>query len=333
MDRYVEDLDFLRRHLRLDTVAILGHSWGGLVAMHYALRHPDRVSHMILLNTLSASHDDLMLIRSGRRRKQAPHRARLDALASSAAFRDGDPRTVAEYYRIDFGTTFKRPEDAARLSFASTRGDVLRGRAIEDRLAEGLVWLPGFTIIPALRKFHIATLVIHGENDFIPVASSANIGSVLTSVRSAKTMSLALCSRSRSTGGLNFPTRTANAGDTFMITPHCWNQGEAGKGIETRAFKAMHNPIRMRKAGIPSTWYETFHTYGCKVTEMETIYYCDNIEVGRHATLPLSKKEPFFFLINLATGGGWPVDLSRYNGVADMYVDYVRVYGGAVGAK
>ena len=117
-----------------------------------------------------------------------------------------------------------------------------------------------------------------------------------------------------------------NADDTYMITPHCWNQGEAGKAIETKAFEGMHNPVRMRKFGIPSTWFETFHTYGCKVTESDTIYYCDNIEVGRHATLPLSKKQPLFFMINLATGGGWPVDLSRYNGLADMYVDYVRVY-------
>jgi hypothetical protein len=31
-------------------------------------------------------------------------------------------------------------------------------------------------------------------------------------------------------------------------------------------------------------------------------------------------------MIDLATGGGWPVDLSRYNGLADMYIDYVRVY-------
>jgi hypothetical protein len=54
----------------------------------------------------------------------------------------------------------------------------------------------------------------------------------------------------------------------------------------------------------------------------------DNIEVGRHATLPLSKEKPHFFLIDLATGGGWPVDLSRYDGVADMYIDYVRVYQG-----
>jgi hypothetical protein len=116
-----------------------------------------------------------------------------------------------------------------------------------------------------------------------------------------------------------------NAFDTYMITPHCWNQGDVGKRLETKAEKDMHNPIRMKKAGIPSTWYETFHVYGCKVTETDTIYYCDNIEVGRHATLPLSRQQPLFFMVNLATGGGWPVDLSRY-GVADMYVDYIRVW-------
>ena len=119
-----------------------------------------------------------------------------------------------------------------------------------------------------------------------------------------------------------------NAFDTYMVTPHCWDQGAAGKALESKAFAGMHDPIRMRKFGIPSTWFETFHTYGCKITDSDTIYYCDNVEVGRHATFPLSKKQPLFFLIHLATGGGWPVDLSRYNGLADMYVDYVRVYSG-----
>src|SRR5436309_1076879 len=56
----------------------------------------------------------------------------------------------------------------------------------------------------------------------------------------------------------------------------------------------------------PAVWV-TFHRYGCKITETDTIYYCDNIEVGRHATFPLCKERPLFFLINLATGGGWPV--------------------------
>jgi hypothetical protein len=117
-----------------------------------------------------------------------------------------------------------------------------------------------------------------------------------------------------------------NAFDKYMVTPHAWSQGEVGRTAETAAFKAMHNPAIMNKLGIPSAWYEAFHTYGCKITGTDTIYYCDDIEVGRHKTLETSKKRPFFFLINLATGGGWPVDLSRYGGLADMYVDYVRVY-------
>ncbi|MDF2440986.1 MAG: hypothetical protein JWN98_1970 [Abditibacteriota bacterium] len=119
-----------------------------------------------------------------------------------------------------------------------------------------------------------------------------------------------------------------NAYDTYQIAVHAWNQGEAGKAAESAARKAVNSPVHMKKFGIPSTWYEAFHTYGCKITETDTIYYCDNIEVARHKTLEISKKHPFFFMINLATGGGWPVDLSRYDGQADMYVDYVRVYQG-----
>ncbi|HEY3177670.1 MAG TPA: alpha/beta fold hydrolase, partial [Casimicrobiaceae bacterium] len=57
IEKYVEDLDTLRRHLQLDAVAILGHSWGGHVAMQYALHHPARVSQMILMNTAPASHE------------------------------------------------------------------------------------------------------------------------------------------------------------------------------------------------------------------------------------------------------------------------------------
>ncbi len=127
--------------------------------------------------------------------------------------------------------------------------------------------------------------------------------------------------------------RTPNSFDRYQVVPHAWNQGAEGKSAEKKAQAQIHNPISMKKTGIPSTWYEAFHTYGCKITETDTIYYCDNIEVGRHNTLDISRTRPFYFLINLATGSGWPVDLSRYGGIADMYVDYVRVYSGAANSK
>jgi len=49
---------------RLSTATVLGHSMGGKTAMHTALRHPDRVDRLIVVDiaprTYPPSHDDLM---------------------------------------------------------------------------------------------------------------------------------------------------------------------------------------------------------------------------------------------------------------------------------
>ncbi|RYG68913.1 glycoside hydrolase family 16 protein, partial [bacterium] len=78
------------------------------------------------------------------------------------------------------------------------------------------------------------------------------------------------------------------------------------------------------------SWSTTFHTYGCKITPTDTIYYLDDVEVFRHPSGEISKTQPHFFLINYAIGGisGWKIDLEREGNASDMYVDYVRVYQG-----
>ncbi len=116
--------------------------------------------------------------------------------------------------------------------------------------------------------------------------------------------------------------------DLYQLTPHRWGQGDAGNKEADAAYHAMNNPIKMSRYGVPSNWFNTFHIYGCRITDTDTTYYLDNIEIGHHKTFPISAKTPAFFLVNLATGGGWPVDLSRYDGTVDMYVDYIRVYTG-----
>jgi proline iminopeptidase len=47
----IADLDALRRQLRLQKLYLAGHSWGGMLAMAYAQRYPDRVSALLLLDT------------------------------------------------------------------------------------------------------------------------------------------------------------------------------------------------------------------------------------------------------------------------------------------
>ncbi len=46
---FVADLEALRDHLRLKKMALLGHSWGSGLALLYAQRYPERLSHLILV--------------------------------------------------------------------------------------------------------------------------------------------------------------------------------------------------------------------------------------------------------------------------------------------
>ena len=50
MDSLVEEVDQVRSGLGLDKVCIVGHSAPGLVGVEYALRRPERVSHLILVS-------------------------------------------------------------------------------------------------------------------------------------------------------------------------------------------------------------------------------------------------------------------------------------------
>jgi proline iminopeptidase len=45
------DADALREKLGFERWVVLGHSFGGQVALEYALRYPDRLSHLVLLDT------------------------------------------------------------------------------------------------------------------------------------------------------------------------------------------------------------------------------------------------------------------------------------------
>ncbi len=50
------DADALRERLGFERWAVRGHSFGGHVALEYALRYPDRLSHLVLLDTAGDSH-------------------------------------------------------------------------------------------------------------------------------------------------------------------------------------------------------------------------------------------------------------------------------------
>nr|WP_272211293.1 alpha/beta fold hydrolase [Marinicella sp. W31]MDC2877181.1 alpha/beta fold hydrolase [Marinicella sp. W31] len=51
LDRVVSDIERMRVHLGLERFAILGHSGHGYMALAYAARFPERVSHVVIVGT------------------------------------------------------------------------------------------------------------------------------------------------------------------------------------------------------------------------------------------------------------------------------------------
>src|SRR6266849_603517 len=171
----LDDLDEVRQHFQLESPALLGHSWGTVLALEYALRHPDRVSHMILMNPAPASASDLAAFRQVYVQKLGADMDRQREMVASAAYKEGDPEAVAARYRLHFKPALKRPEDYEKLMATMQAGFIRQGkegivkaRAVEDRLMRDTWAMDGYDLLPKLQALSIPTLVICGDHDFIP---------------------------------------------------------------------------------------------------------------------------------------------------------------------
>ena len=186
----VEDLDRVRASARLTSTAVLGHSWGGLLALEYALAHPGRVSYLVLMNTAPASHDDARAFRVElNRRRTAEQSRRMAELRASPAFRAGDIATEAEYYRLHYATTVRDPRllhtVVRRLRASFSPEGVIAARAIEEELYADTWSRPGYDLVPRLGRLDLPVLVLHGEDDFVPLAAVRRIADALPRSRLA----------------------------------------------------------------------------------------------------------------------------------------------------
>lgn len=104
--------------------------------------------------------------------------------------------------------------------------------------------------------------------------------------------------------------------DGYMVGKHEWGYGADNKGAK----------ITTTGIGGGGGPFDGFHTYGLKVTTTTLYYYYDNVLVWTSPATEVAKTEAVYFMINNELGGGWPVDLSRYDNAADLWIDWVRVY-------
>ncbi|MDY6987522.1 MAG: proline iminopeptidase-family hydrolase [Thermodesulfobacteriota bacterium] len=151
MSLFVEELDVVRRKLGLEQVHLLGHSWGGMIAMEYGLTQPHGIVSLTLASASSSralSNGDI----EGLREKLPPYVQETLRKHEEAGTTD-DP-TYQEADKVFALRHIFRKDPWPKWLMQSMR-----------RPQKGMVDMEGWDIRPRLRNMTIPTLVTCGRFD------------------------------------------------------------------------------------------------------------------------------------------------------------------------
>lgn len=157
------DADTLRQMLGFDTWAVLGHSFGGNVALEYALRYPQSLSHLVLMNT----GGDQWWVNQNAPEILAKRGYSTNAVQAARRFYNG------ELAPDEFTSTFMKFMKAYNYqnNLVEIAQEILFGQMPKIR-PETLIFgysqlLNGWTVMDRLSEIKVPTLVIAGRHDFL----------------------------------------------------------------------------------------------------------------------------------------------------------------------
>jgi proline iminopeptidase len=157
------DADALRQELGFERWAVLGHSFGGHVALEYALRYPDKLSHLVLLDTggdsrWSRQNAADVLAKRGHR----PEKVELVRRWFHGEFAPKEYFPI--FMRIGSAYNYHPMLGTAR---SLMHGGWRAKPRPEALLFAGQHLMPGWTVVDRLGEITVPTLVMAGRNDFV----------------------------------------------------------------------------------------------------------------------------------------------------------------------
>jgi proline iminopeptidase len=166
------DIPALRAALGLRQWDLLGHSWGGGIALLGAEQDREGTRRIVTVDAVGATSAWMdALDRDAARRLDAAGRAAL-ARVDGAALDAGDAGAHSAHSRALYPAWFADAE-LARL-FSPPRATSVTGASVAGRLRRD-----GYDWRPLLRALDRPTLVIHGERDLLPPAVARETAALL----------------------------------------------------------------------------------------------------------------------------------------------------------
>jgi pimeloyl-ACP methyl ester carboxylesterase len=204
--RYVALLDGFRAAIGLDRGCVLGHSYGGYIAVHWAVAHPDHVGALILYDTAARSGGDPAAQEAAMNRfAQEPWFATASTADEDKATTDAEADQVVHAEVPMLFADWTGHAEAYAAALATTHMSV---EPMHGATATRAPW----DLRSGLAAVHAPTLVIVGAHDWL--ASPARAAELVTAIDAA---SLATLPNSAHLGHLEEPTAFAAAIHDFVL--------------------------------------------------------------------------------------------------------------------
>jgi proline iminopeptidase len=167
LEQMADDVAAFCRALGLASPVILGHSAGGFVALHLAVRHPDLVGRLILVDTAAATADmgDAM----GRLEQRRGPEAR--AAGQRVFGGDFSPESMADFGRLVLPAYVHDPATAGAMFEALGRSSF----SAEVASYYFREHAPCYDLREQLGDIGVPTLVVVGESDWLCPPSAAQV--------------------------------------------------------------------------------------------------------------------------------------------------------------
>ena len=174
LDNFVEQLDAVLDECRVESAAICGISFGGLIALHYAAQRPERASALILASTPGPAFQL-------RKRHQVYARV---PLIFGPLFLAEMPR------RVGHELTVVMPRRRDRLRFGWTQVRTFLGAPVSaSRMAERATMLGAEMLRDDCARVTAPTLVVTGEpalDYVVPVGGTSEYATLIPGARAAR---------------------------------------------------------------------------------------------------------------------------------------------------
>src|SRR5580698_160977 len=160
-EQWVQDLEAVVAATRVDRFALMGISQGGPVAVAYAVRHPERVSHLVLINSFSRG-----LMPRGTEKQIAARRALQTLVRLDWGKNNPDFKAMFTRFYIPHGAT---PEQQQWFN------DLQQISATPENAARIMTLIDEIDVRHLLPEVSVPTIVFHGTHDKVIPAEEGRI--------------------------------------------------------------------------------------------------------------------------------------------------------------